>query len=116
MKFGGTSVGDASCIARVVEIIRSAARDDDVVVVVSAMGGVTNKLIEAATQSEAGDRKAVATIFDELRKQHDAVANSLISSADERSRISAQDARGLSRGRPLVRGYDPAARVDAASP
>ena len=88
MKFGGTSVGDASCIARVVEIIRSAVRDDDVVVVVSALGGVTNKLIEAATQSEAGDRKAVATIFEELRKQHDAVANALIASAEERSRIS----------------------------
>src|SRR6266436_2673081 len=36
MKFGGTSVGDASCIARVVEIIRAAARESNVAVVVSA--------------------------------------------------------------------------------
>ena len=47
MKFGGTSVGDASCIQRVVDIVRAAARESDVVVVVSAMSGVTNKLVEA---------------------------------------------------------------------
>ena len=37
MKFGGTSVGDASCIARVCEIIKEASRDYCVLVVVSAM-------------------------------------------------------------------------------
>src|SRR6267142_325372 len=60
MKFGGTSVGDASCIEKVVEIIREASQECDVVVVVSAMSSVTNKLIEAATQSEAGNRGPVA--------------------------------------------------------
>ena len=50
MKFGGTSVGDASCIARVAQIVRDASRDSSVVAVVSAMSGVTNRLIEAATQ------------------------------------------------------------------
>ena len=39
MKFGGTSVGDATRIRKVVEIIRDAARESDVVVVVSAMSG-----------------------------------------------------------------------------
>lgn len=88
MKFGGTSVGDTSCIARVVEIIRAAAHDHNVVVVVSAMSGVTNKLIEAATHAEAGNREPVAAIFEELRKQHDAVLNKLISSPDDRESIS----------------------------
>ncbi|HEY4739706.1 MAG TPA: hypothetical protein VIH76_03835, partial [Candidatus Acidoferrales bacterium] len=41
IKFGGTSVGDAVCIARVMEIIRTTALDSDLVVVVSAMSGVT---------------------------------------------------------------------------
>jgi hypothetical protein len=50
MKFGGTSVGDASCIQKVVEIIRAASHDGNLVVVVSAMAGVTNRLIGAATQ------------------------------------------------------------------
>ena len=87
MKFGGTSVGDESCIARVSEIIRAASRDNDVVVVVSAIGGVTDKLIEAATQSEAGNRKAVAAIFAELRQRHDVVVSMLISSPAEQNRI-----------------------------
>ena len=78
MKFGGTSVGDASCIQRVVEIIREASGKADIVVVVSAMAGVTNKLIDAGMQSEAGNGAAVTTIFDELRKQHNLAANALL--------------------------------------
>jgi aspartate kinase len=90
MKFGGTSVGDASSIAKVVEIIRTAASESKVVVVVSAMSGVTNKLIEAATQAESGNRKAVDMIFEDLRKQHEAAVSVLIHSAAERSRIGHQ--------------------------
>jgi aspartokinase len=67
MKFGGTSVGDASCIGRVVEIIRAVSGEGELLVVVSAMSGVTNKLIEAATLSEQGDREAVDAIREELR-------------------------------------------------
>ena len=63
MKFGGTSVGDASCIARVAQIVRDAARESSVVVVVSAMRGVTNHLIEAAGRAEASDRHHVARRF-----------------------------------------------------
>jgi len=88
MKFGGTSVGDASSIQKVVEIIRGAAPDSGLVVVVSAMSGVTNQLIEAATQAEAGDCTTFARIFDELRRRHDAVLKALILSADQRSRIA----------------------------
>jgi bifunctional aspartokinase / homoserine dehydrogenase 1 len=87
VKFGGTSVGDASCIRKVIEIIREASRESHVLVVVSAMSGVTNKLIEAATHSEAGDREPVAMIFKELRKQHDAAVTALIHSAAERRRL-----------------------------
>ena len=45
MKFGGTSVGNAECIRRAAEILARAAGDGSVVAVVSAMGGVTNRLI-----------------------------------------------------------------------
>lgn len=84
MKFGGTSVGDASAIAKVIEIIRDASRSCDVVVVVSAMSGVTNQLLEAATAAELGDRKLVAEIFDELRKRHASAASALIRSTADR--------------------------------
>jgi bifunctional aspartokinase / homoserine dehydrogenase 1 len=87
MKFGGTSLGDASCIEKVVEIIRDASKEWDVVVVVSAMSGVTNKLIEAATQSEAGNREPVAVILENLRKQHEAAATALVHLTSERRRL-----------------------------
>ncbi len=87
MKFGGTSVGDASSIKKVVDIIRDASRESDLVVVVSAMSGVTNRLIDAATQSALGDRLSVAAIFHELRQRHVAVVTALIHSAAERDRI-----------------------------
>jgi len=101
MKFGGTSVGDASSILRVVEIIRGASRESDLVVVVSAMSGVTNQLIEAAVQSALGDRLSVATIFHELRERHAAVVNALIHSAAERSRIGGEMGRLFQEGEQL---------------
>ena len=75
MKFGGTSVGDASCISRVCEIVKDASREYSVLVVVSAMSGVTNRLIEAATRAEAGERENAALLIDTLRKQHDIALN-----------------------------------------
>jgi aspartokinase/homoserine dehydrogenase 1 len=88
MKFGGTSVGDASCIAKVVDIIEAASRESDLAVVVSAMSGVTNKLVEAASQAEAGNAEIVAEILRQLRQQHYATLNELIHSADEQKRIT----------------------------
>ncbi len=121
MKFGGTSVADGSCISKVVEIIRSAARESNVVVVVSAMSGVTNRLIEAATLSEAGDRKAVAAIFEELRKRHGEAVNALICSAQERDRLSRklhelfQEGDCLCQGTILLRELTPRARDSLSS-
>lgn len=87
MKFGGTSVGDAACIRRVVEIIRSGATGGDLVVVVSAMSGVTNQLIEVATQSAAKNLSQAAGILKYLRQQHDAAVKALVHSEPERNRI-----------------------------
>jgi bifunctional aspartokinase / homoserine dehydrogenase 1 len=87
MKFGGTSVADASCIERVAEIISSAARSSHLVVVVSAMSGVTNKLMEAAAFAQDGRSGQVAAIFRQLQARHEQVAAALIPSSAERSRI-----------------------------
>jgi aspartokinase/homoserine dehydrogenase 1 len=78
MKFGGTSVGDASCIRRVAELVRNAAQDSDLVVVVSAMAGVTNRLLEAATRSEAGDHSSSDAILAGIREQHETTVHSLL--------------------------------------
>ncbi|MFV0506500.1 MAG: bifunctional aspartate kinase/homoserine dehydrogenase I [Bacteroidales bacterium] len=45
LKFGGTSVGSVEAMLRVKDIV--AAQNEPIVIVVSAMGGVTNKLIKA---------------------------------------------------------------------
>jgi aspartokinase/homoserine dehydrogenase 1 len=87
MKFGGTSVGDACCIGRVVEIIRQAKRESDVAVVVSAMRGVTNLLIEAANDAKIGNKTAVDNVFTELKNRHLRVVAELVHSADEQSRL-----------------------------
>jgi len=82
MKFGGTSVGDASCIARVADIVAKASRVGPLVVVVSAMSGVTNRLIEAATCSEAGDRERATELLEFLRAQHFTALQTLIQSPE----------------------------------
>jgi bifunctional aspartokinase / homoserine dehydrogenase 1 len=120
IKFGGTSVGDATRIRKVVEIIRDSASDSDLVVVVSAMSGVTNKLIEAAAQSEAGNNATVDGIFEELRSRHDAVAGALIHSIPLRGRIQLslqqifQEGERLCQGTALLRELTPRVR-DAIS-
>jgi bifunctional aspartokinase / homoserine dehydrogenase 1 len=121
MKFGGTSVGDASCIRKVVDIIQSASGESDVVVVVSAMGGVTNRLLDAATQAEAGARNLVTTIFEELRTQHEAAINALIYSPAERNRIASkmqevfQEGNRLCEGTILLRELTPRVRDSISS-
>jgi aspartate kinase len=104
MKFGGTSVGDAIRIRKVVEIVRDATRESDVVVVVSAMSGVTNRLVEAAKQSETGNRSAVLAIFEELRDRHNTVANTLIHSVELRSRIGRELRLVFEEGERLCQG------------
>ena len=53
MKFGGTSVGSAKSIQNVKQIIE--ATETPVIVVVSALGGVTDKLIETSRKAAQGD-------------------------------------------------------------
>ena len=104
MKFGGTSVGDASCIARVVAIIRSASSESELALVVSAMAGVTNKLVEAASQAEAGNANAVGEIVSQLRQQHEAALKGLIRSPEEQKNIAAKMDELFEEGDRLFRG------------
>ena len=53
MKFGGTSVGSVNSILSVKRIVE--AVDEPVIVVVSALGGITDKLINTSTLEAAGD-------------------------------------------------------------
>jgi aspartokinase/homoserine dehydrogenase 1 len=78
MKFGGTSVGDAACVARTAQIIANGARESACVAVVSAMSGVTNRLIAAARRAETGDLSAGPEIIAALRTQHEGALRALV--------------------------------------
>ena len=121
MKFGGTSVGNAECIARVAEIVAAAAREGGaVVVVVSAMGGVTNRLIEAARAAERGDGAAATNLAEALRKQHAAAIEALVREEGRRAELLEraseiiEETVSLCRGTTLLRELTPRA-MDAIS-
>lgn len=72
MKFGGTSVGSAANIRRVREILSGVT--EDVVVVVSALGGITDRIISTARMAASGD----GAFHEELRgireRHHEVIA------------------------------------------
>ncbi|MFZ0967320.1 MAG: aspartate kinase [Candidatus Acidiferrales bacterium] len=120
MKFGGTSVGDASCIRRAAEIARAAGERQQVVVVVSAMSGVTNRLIEGARRAEAGEEDHVSPLVHELKTQHQAALDALVQDPRARTAIASAHAGVLGeldrmlRGTALLRELTPRA-LDAIS-
>ena len=55
LKFGGTSVANANNINKVIAIVKESIKKDRTVVVVSALGGVTDSLLHCATAAADGD-------------------------------------------------------------
>jgi aspartate kinase len=103
MKFGGTSVGDAECIRRAAEIVLSAVRESAVIVVVSAMGGVTNRLISAAKKAVAG-QDDLSNEMDSLRQQHIHAAKVLVSDKSAQDNLILELERITSETTSLCRG------------
>jgi aspartokinase/homoserine dehydrogenase 1 len=104
MKFGGTSVGDASCIARAAQIVAEAGRGNAVVAVVSAMSGVTNRLVEAANRAAGGDTQAGITLIAALRQQHRDALAGLVSTQNTRDEVVDQIEKTLAEGQRLLDG------------
>ncbi len=80
MKFGGTSVQDATAIERVAEIVRS-RRDQHPVVVVSAFAKVTDQLVLMGQQAVAGDCDTALHLLGMLQKRHFDTAEQLLGAA-----------------------------------
>lgn len=104
MKFGGTSVGDANCIGRAAQIIAAGAREGACLAVVSAMSGVTNRLIAAAHRAELGEKAAGEEILNALHKQHEEALTKLVRDSNERSKIGNRIEEVLDHGRRLFDG------------
>lgn len=85
MKFGGTSVESAVAIQRVAAIVRDRLRRKPVVVV-SAMGKTTNKLLAIAVKAVAGERDQALEALVALRDFHRREGNLLVGE-DKRSEM-----------------------------
>jgi len=90
MKFGGTSVEDAPSIERVAEIVR-ARLELKPIVVVSAMGKTTRKLLQAAEASAAGDNRTTLGIVADLKTRHTSEARRLVKNTNGREVFSLID-------------------------
>ena len=77
MKFGGTSVESAQAIERVAGIVKSRA-DRHPIVVVSAMGKTTNKLLAIANAAVAGKRDEYIRQIHDLRDFHSREARQVV--------------------------------------
>jgi len=88
MKFGGTSVGNAEAIEQAVNIVRDEVNAGNrVVVVVSAMSGVTNTLLQSVKYAVEGDKWNYLEVENDLRFKHEEAINELIAPGDERENV-----------------------------
>ncbi len=79
MKFGGTSVGSIEAMNQVTRIVQSTRQEwQNLVVVASALNGVTNLLLETATRSAQGDRSAYLGAAQQLQTRHEEMIDALI--------------------------------------
>lgn len=76
LKFGGTSVGSADNILRIKEIVSK--QSGKVVVVVSALGGVTDMLIETGALANSGD-DSYLVMFNKIKTRHHTIIDELLS-------------------------------------
>lgn len=77
LKFGGTSVGTVESLRNVKQIVESTSRP--AIVVVSALGGVTDMLIATGRQAAAGNEEAYLATFAEIRRRHTDVIEGIVS-------------------------------------
>lgn len=84
MKFGGTSVGDPGSLQRVKKIIEK--EREPVIVIVSALGGVTDRLLLAANFALNGN-PGYKTLIEEIVLRHEELIEKMISSPDDKEEL-----------------------------
>ena len=101
LKFGGTSVGSADSILSVKKIVE--AQKEPVVVVVSALGGITDKLIKTSKLALAADER-YGQEFEEIVKRHDQMIAAVIPSGAQQDKLLEDTHRMLSELRSIFHG------------
>jgi bifunctional aspartokinase / homoserine dehydrogenase 1 len=93
LKFGGTSVGTVDSIRQVIGIIENnLANGENIAVVFSAMGGVTNRLIEIGKMAATGNNEYIE-FLKVVEERHFAIVRGLINVKNQSSTFAA--VRGL---------------------
>jgi len=84
MKFGGTSVGSVDSILNVKKIVE--AEQEPVIVVVSALGGITDKLIATSQMAASGD-SGYEVALAEIKKRHIDMIETLIPDGGQKENL-----------------------------
>jgi len=110
LKFGGTSVGSVESISEVKKIVEAQA--EPVIVVVSALGGVTDKLISTAQMALSGDG-GYSQSFNEIAQRHEDMIATVIPEGERREtllvkvRSLLEELRSIYQGVFLIRDLSP---------
>lgn len=116
LKFGGTSMANLDSITRVMEIVQEQRFDGAGITVVSAMAGVTDKLLAVGHDALRNRSRKVTTALDELRASHTDTFTALAGADASRRWIGRfieeqfEDVSGIARGIMLLREFSPATR------
>jgi len=87
LKFGGSSVATSTTIEKVIAIIKQQSSANDVYVVVSAMGGITDMLLQAG-EAAASNNESYKNILADIEKRHLEVVKALIPVVSQSTIIS----------------------------
>ncbi len=110
LKFGGTSVGSVESILNVKKIVEN--QTEPVIVVVSALGGITDKLIKTSQMAYEGDSQYLKSYYDILER-HEQMIEAIIPAGRERETLLAvvrallEELRSIYQGVYLIRDLSP---------
>ena len=110
LKFGGTSVGSVESILNVKKIVEGQA--EPVIVVVSALGGITDKLIKTSQMALEGDSQYQKSFY-EIVERHEQMIEAIIPAGRERETLMAvvrallEELRSIYQGVYLIRDLSP---------
>jgi len=109
LKYGGTSLSSPSDIRNVAKNVASLAKNNEIVVVCSAIDGVTDDLIRISTMIEQRNKNDAAKTLDNVIKKHKQFANQTIKSSTikkqllEKLNIDVLELQELVRGLTLLK-------------
>jgi aspartate kinase len=104
LKFGGTSLASPKDIAGVAKTVVSFSEDNEIVVVCSAVDGVTDDLILISKMIEQRKKDAAAKVLDELIKKHRKLADQTIKNPTIKKQLLEKLSTDVSELQELVRG------------